>query len=217
LIGMGTCGPPEELDPCDPTVGCATSDLNCFSLTSTISFCLRSCSVLGDCPMLNTSCQNLEGLSICFYNACGPGWPMVLPVSGASYYAPCNVVGTGDGYCIPAESPLGTVGVCLQGGSLDGGPCNATRIDGGAYCGVGAICAAIPDGGPSGCNPICMATQNGAVDGGPTCDAGGSVCANVYNAAFDFGQCLYTCNGPGTCLGDAVCARLSSSESVCFP
>jgi hypothetical protein len=173
---------------------------------------------LADCPLLITNCFNMGGMSACFYNACGPGWQRFLPISGPDYYAPCDAAGTGDGLCLPAETPqLGTVGVCLQGGSVDGGPCLDRRIDGGVdLCGIGSICAALPDGGPSSCNPVCAASQNGSVDGGPFCGSG-AVCANVLSAAFDFGQCLQSCNGTVTCSGSAVCEPLSLTQSVCYP
>ncbi len=218
-FGVGTCGLPEELDPCTTTVGCASSDLTCAAPipdAPTLSFCLRTCSSLADCPLLITTCASFPGYgSACFYNACGPGWPMIIPSSGPAYYAPCNVTSSGDGICLPAESQLGTVGVCLQGGGVVSGQCANTRADGGMamLCAWGTICAA-DDNGNYACNSACAASPNGSVDGGPFC-VGGEVCANVGSAQFDFGQCLVSCGGGGTCVS-GTCTPLGT-ESVCYP
>jgi hypothetical protein len=222
-FGVGSCGPPQELDPCDPDAGCATSDLSCDLLftSSGIYLCLRSCNSTGDCVNPTTSCFNdvAAGGTICFYNVCGPDWPLPFPpLSGSSYYAPCNAQGAGDGTCLPVESQLGTVGICLQGGPVtSGGACVEQRTDGGGdqLCASGTLCAAA--NGAYACNPICAASANGSLDGGgPSC-ASGSVCANVLNASFDFGQCLTSCNGSGTCAGSSTCVPLSLTQSVCYP
>jgi hypothetical protein len=222
-FGMGTCGPPEELDPCDPTTGCATADLSCDLLLqmSGIYLCLRSCDTTADCTNATTTCFNDSAIggNVCFYNVCGPDWPLPFPpLSGPSYYAPCDSQDAGDGVCLPVESPLGTVGVCLQGGSVvSGGACSGERVDGGGdqLCGAGTFCAAA--NGAYACTPICAASPNGSLDGGgPNCPAG-SACAQVLSASFDFGQCLQSCTGIGTCPGSSACVTLSPTQSVCYP
>jgi hypothetical protein len=220
-LGIGTCGPPTELEGCQPNTGCASADLACTELVPNtgVFYCLRSCGGTGDCPLATTTCFDdvPAGVKFCFFDVCGPDWKL-SPVSGPSYYAPCNAQGTGDGTCLPVESPLGTIGICLQGGPVtSGGACAWQRVDGGGdqLCTAGTICAAY-DGGYA-CNPFCAASSQGSLDGGGPYCTQGAVCANVLNASFDFGQCLQSCNGSGTCAGSAVCVPLSLTQSVCYP
>jgi hypothetical protein len=222
---MGTCGPPEELDACDPNGNaCATSDLACTLLfqNSGVYLCLRTCSTTADCINATTSCfdDTSIGEKICFYNVCGPDWPLPFPpLSGPSYYGPCTAEATNDGTCLPVESQLGTVGVCLQGGSVsDGGVCSGDRVDGGGsqLCPPGTLCGANPVLGTYGCTSICAASSLGSIDGGPSC-AQGSVCASVLSAAYDFGQCLTSCTGSGSCGASSACVPISATQSVCYP
>jgi hypothetical protein len=214
------CGAPQELDPCDPNgTACATSDLACTLLfqNSGIYLCLRTCSTTADCVNATTSCfdDTSIGEKVCFYNVCGPDWPLPFPpLSGPSYYGPCTAQATNDGTCLPVESQLGTVGVCLQGGSVSGGGvCSGDRVDGGGsqLCPAGTLCAA-DFRGIFDCTPICAASANGSVDGGPGCDPG-FVCTNALSAAYDFGQCLRSCSNTNLCAGSFCIPNLN----VCYP
>jgi hypothetical protein len=233
-FGLGTCSPPGELDPCDAAVGCADG-FNCMWANPqpsgrTVGWCVRGCSSVADCPLLTTVCQppddpNATTGGVCFYPVCGPfGFGGVGPL-----YAPCGLFGwdqsdldrsayVGVGLCVPMETWIGTIGVCLQGGLVTSGACNGTRVDGGAdLCSVGALCAVATDGGTSSCNPICAASRNEVgVDGGPACTEPGAICANVFSVQNDFGECLSACGGSGSCL-TGTCTALDSTQSVCLP
>ena len=223
IIGLGTCGPPEELDPCSTSTGCATSDLSCLEIFAHtgIYVCLRACQSIADCPNPTTTCfdDSSLGEKVCFYNVCGPDWPLPFPpVSGPSYYGSCNAQGTGDGTCLPVESQLGTVGVCLQGGDVvSGGVCSLMRTDGGqGLCPTGTLCGSIGTLNIYSCDPVCAATANGQLDGGgPNC-AQGSICASAANLSYDFGACLLDCSATGTCPGSSVCVPLNG-QGVCYP
>jgi hypothetical protein len=222
FFGDGGCGPPEELDPCDPNgTACATSDLACTLIfqNSGIYLCLRTCSTVADCPNATTTCfdDTSAGGKYCFYNVCGPDWPLPFPpLSGPSYYKPCTVQSTDDGTCLPVESQLGTVGVCLQGGTFSGsGACSGQRLaDGGVseLCPPGTLCASLPGFGT--CTPICAVSPHGQLDGGgPNCGPG-FVCTDVLNASYDFGQCFSSCLASGACCDPTVCIP---GLNVCYP
>jgi hypothetical protein len=103
-------------------------------------------------------------------------------------YQPCNVVGTGDGQCLPYASTTSTLtGVCTRTGQVAlGGPCGPV---GGpcAVCAAGGVCGL---SGTAALRDTCLAAcdANGV---GPAC-ASPDVCA-------PFGDHDLTTPNPGVC------------------
>lgn len=213
----GTCQPPTELQPCQASVGCASSDLTCTSV-GTGSYCLRNCTTTADCPAPFSSCQPHGGSNLCLFNLCGPG-----TANGTDDYGPCQATVTGDGQCLPAPNgDGGTLASCWQTGpQASQAQCSTLRASAGAssqLCAAGSACVPGQPGSQSGiCEPICAGAAPFGADGGPGCDAA-DFCAT--NQTFDFGVCLQSCTGSlfsSNCPSGKYCVQISSTQKGCAP
>lgn len=64
------------------------------------------------------------------------------PPANGTYYGPCNLVGTNDGYCEPlSNGPGALIGYCMGSGPVStGGFCPGFGVDESAQCVAGDIC-----------------------------------------------------------------------------
>lgn len=226
----GNCELPVELDGCETSVGCAqNAGLACTSLqvlTLQADICVRSCSTNADCPLPYTTCAayGSQGQTVCFYNFCGGSPPFVSQQD--AYYTPCTASDAGAGTCVPVENAqFGTVGVCIESGTVaDGGTCTVYR-DGGEpadECGDGEACDGILFGGTSGaCRQVCSFGN----DAGPSCtDPQQCVSVDTFGVPSDlaWGVCLTPCSsGSATCGANAQCLTASEAgpgtPGFCYP
>jgi hypothetical protein len=217
----GNCAVPTELQSCDTNVGCDGAGLTCTAIEGGTSDCVRACGTDADCPIAFTAClaYGAQGQKVCEFNFCVS--PPIVSQPG-SYFASCSASQSGQGTCVPvANDQYGTVGVCLESGSVAAvGACSALRDAGSAAeCGVGQACDGLLIGQISGfCQPICSFGS----DAGPACGAG-SVCANSQSFGvptdLEWGICAPTCSVGGTCA-EGTCVPVSAtavgSPGLCF-
>ena len=191
LSGSGTCQLPPQGYACEPTVGCAAGDL-CEAFPDSPASCYQTCSGTTDCSMSYEICEDVgTSTSLCIPETCGPGSP-----TGGQYYAPCNVVGEGDGYCVPFTSGSQTFGLCFAGAPADAGLPESCvpygRGDGGGLCPVGLFCYVDYETTGTQCQPFCgVVPVNGVA--GPGC-ADGQFCVQSFGSLF--GSCAPTCPVP---------------------
>ncbi len=97
-------------------------------------FCEYDCQQTSDCASVLEVCENNR----CRQNYCGPG------TGNGQYDGPCNVAGTGDGFCFPFFENGETLGICqLSGSAALGARCSlqpARSSPASQLCGSNAIC-----------------------------------------------------------------------------
>ncbi|MHB8418461.1 MAG: hypothetical protein ACYDCL_10325 [Myxococcales bacterium] len=226
----GACGAPAEFDFCEPQLGCgASSALGCVDAGTYLFRCLQLCASTSDCTDPTDRCATLApGLSVCFYDFCGPGsggpeangMGGVVADNGASFYGACDAAGAGDGYCLPYQfSGASTSGLCHRtGNAAVGAPCSQAiardEIGQPSLCEPGYLCVDGPDGGGR-CLPACAARG----PGGPACDGSCTVPAGTSDA--DWGLCLAPCRSDGDCAEGLTCRSAplpdGGAGSGCLP
>jgi hypothetical protein len=184
VSATGTCQLPTDGYACQPSPGCATGN-SCIGNAGQ-TYCYQDCTTTNDCSQAYETCQ-VAGAgptgSVCIYETC------------TQFYAPCNVIGTDDGYCIPfSNPPQAPYGLCMAGAPVDAGlPASCTTFGrAGGLCPVGMFCYTDYETTGTQCEPFCgVEPVNGSV--GPSC-AAGQFCVQDYGSLY--GSCAETCPVP---------------------
>jgi hypothetical protein len=202
-IPYGTCMPPVDDQPCQPSVGCATG-YSCVNRGKT-NVCEQTCTTTTDCTNVVEACSPLDGgTSSCTQSSCtGP-------------YTTCT--NGGSGTCLPVYNGDGTTsGACAAAGDATDA-CSGVRGSG-ELCPVGSFC--FPGSSTSACLPLCdygLATF-GVDAGGASCGAG-QTCV-FLGGNYAFGACAQTCGGDAGmgCPTGLLCQAwdVYTNQSACLP
>jgi hypothetical protein len=214
------CELPGEYFDCLPSVGCASSDLQCIGADAgEPGGCFEPCTTTADCedPLTVCTAEEVGEPKFCQWNTCSDFWQTCSAESTAG----------NDGTCVYLydDPQLGPQGACLQGGSVpSGGDCNYYRAADAGLCTPGTVCIIDASAQNSG---ICLAACDGIADGGPAC---GGVCVLQEPpapppavSALDFtqaGGCATACSAADpNCPNGLTCYELDATGTVsaCLP
>ncbi len=241
------CREPKQYEDCNDKSTCATDShgkaMECaaFSTSSgkTVHMCVIPCTKNSECDGLQTACDSQMG-NVCWFKFCVDFTTnaKITDAERAKFFAPCDMDGTGDGYCQPQPSsdPDGILGVCQLAGSAQvDGECNPADLRGDPTktCVKNAYCLKA-EGFDTTAKGICRASCNAAPGTKvPTLDCAANHCFDFSGAtaAADktrFGICMESCNlfGTGGCTGTDVlnngygCQPWSFTDpatAVCWP
>jgi hypothetical protein len=153
-----------ELQPCGPNAPCCatTPKLACEKESAAAgSFCERSCKTESDCANAETVCSG----GTCVLNICGGN------SGNGSYDGACTADGS-PGTCIPKGTNGNDYGLCILGGSSDGGCIiNASTSEPADLCVGGQYCAMSINSPGDVCYVICDPGRGKG--GGAVCKAAG--------------------------------------------
>jgi hypothetical protein len=212
--GGGTCALPQEIYPCDPTIGCqdgGSTNLVCTAgfptTTGTATLCAYPCSHSSDCANISESCQHVGTSHVCSYNYCdynssgtfvGPFWDA------------CNAAGSNDGQCLSYSGGSGAV--CYQNGTAAAGEaCSMYRTGSSPACVFGQFCTPSAADYNTG---VCLQLTD-IPDGGHPCNPSTYVAVQTVIGA-DFSVCAKPCQGNGDCASNLTCQTITGAK-VCLP
>jgi hypothetical protein len=180
--------------PCQGISGSAASDLQCFSIPLSGSYCEQPCAETADCIVPYDSCLSLSGQeSACFTSQCD------------TFFGSCSGTASGDSTCYPYPFGSITVGICFQGGDARAQCSIEGSRENGGLCVQQEQCT----GG------LCQAVCNAGTGGSPACDAGTCIALSTTGSASVLGACVQTCDI--TDLDGGGCISTPFQPEKCFP
>ncbi len=223
LGGPGTCALPQEIGPCEQSIGCQdggptssgeSDDFICAGDKTDGYACFYQCSESSDCANITETCQTLGGSKVCTYNYCD--------TQGGPYFNACDDLGSGDGECLSWGGLTSTgdaaAAVCYQNGAVvDGAACQTYRTGGSgdSQCVFGEFCVPSPSNQTVGiCLPL--ADAPGLHTMHPCADASNLVWVDVLGA--NFGVCVPPCpDDGGACPENLTCRSIPGVGKGCVP